>query len=129
MNLTRDKDIPKGSEEIFGEFAGKLQQSVSGDLIEVEYAVYIIWGCAGCVCGPSPFVFIPLKVLAPGTEILYESDSEEEEDEAQQEDPPSLNDANKVKAESGEISDYGEPLETTHNLPRSKETHRGKSDS
>jgi len=42
MNLTRDKDIPKGSEELFGEFAGKLQQSVKGSLIEVAYGIFII---------------------------------------------------------------------------------------
>ena len=42
MSHTRDKGILKGSEKLFREFAGKIQWSVKGNLIEVEYGVFII---------------------------------------------------------------------------------------
>ena len=124
MNLTRDKDIPKGSEGLFGEFAGKLQQSVKGDLIEVEYSVFIFWECAGCVCGPIPFVFNPINVLAPGTEIVIGSDSDEDEEDSSQEDESISNankDENKDDTKLGALADYGRGLETSHNLGGKKD--------
>ena len=124
MNLTRDKDIPKGSEGLFGEFAGKLQPSVKGDLIEVEYSVFIIWDCAGCLCAPNPFVFNPIKVLAPGTEIVIGSDSDEDEEDSSQKDESISNankDENKDETNLGVLADHGKGLETSHNLGAKKD--------
>lgn len=60
-----DDQAPKSLSGALSEFAGRVQQSVSGELVNVSYSVELNPDFSGMVCGGNYRVKFPIEILAP----------------------------------------------------------------
>lgn len=60
-----DKGGPKQYGGTLSQFAGKVQQSVTGTCITVQYFVELVPNVSGCICCGVHRMKIPIEILAP----------------------------------------------------------------
>jgi hypothetical protein len=74
LRNARDSGTPSIIEGSLAEFAGKIQQTCNGRLIDVTYELHITAVMNGCVCCDSyPFVLLPIEILAPERVMVFEA--------------------------------------------------------
>jgi len=66
-----DKSAPKGFSGGMSEYAGCVQQSVSGKMLNVRYAVEIHPTYSGCAFGDNVPITFPIKILAPEKVVAF----------------------------------------------------------
>lgn len=72
LNLAQDLGTPVNLSGAFGEFAGKIQGTCNGKLINVSYELHIVTKVDGCLCfTPHPFVYAPIEILAPERVLVF----------------------------------------------------------
>jgi len=72
LSKALDLGTPANLSGALGEFAGKIQQTCNGLLIQSTYELYVIAEIDGCICcDQPPSVFTPIEVLAPQKVIAF----------------------------------------------------------
>jgi hypothetical protein len=72
LNQCLDLGTPANLTGALGDFAGKIQQTCNGQLVQSTYELHVIADCDGCLCCDAPpFVFTPIEVLAPQRVSFY----------------------------------------------------------
>lgn len=75
LNQARDIGTPGNLGGALGEFAGKIQQTCNGKLINVAYELHIIAEVDGCLCcTPHPYVYTPIEILAPERVLVFQQE-------------------------------------------------------
>ncbi|CAI2368107.1 unnamed protein product [Moneuplotes crassus] len=73
LNKARDIGTPAGLAGSLGEFAGKIQQTCNGSLINCSYELHVTAEVSGCVCCEShPSVYAPIEILAPERVLVFQ---------------------------------------------------------
>ena len=66
-----DESAPKGFSGGMSEYAGRVQQSVSGKMVTVRYAIEIHPTYSGCECGKNVSMTFPIEILAPEKVVAF----------------------------------------------------------
>lgn len=73
LNQAKDVGTPPNLGGALAEFAGKIQQTCNGRLIDVKYELHILVEIDGCVCCENqPFVYTPIEILAPERVLIFQ---------------------------------------------------------
>jgi hypothetical protein len=72
LNSAKDIGTPANLGGALAEFAGKIQQTCNGQLIDVKYELHISAVIDGCLCyDNNPYVFTPIEILAPERLLIF----------------------------------------------------------
>jgi hypothetical protein len=72
LNAAKDIGTPANLGGALAEFAGKIQQTCNGQLINVKYELHISAVIDGCLCcDNNPYVFTPIEILAPERLLIF----------------------------------------------------------
>lgn len=75
LNMAKDDGTPKKLQGSLGEFAGKIQQTCSGQLIRVHYELEMEVDFVGCrCCDPDPEAILPIEIVAPEKVIVFQQE-------------------------------------------------------
>ena len=122
LNEVMDTGTPANLSEALGEFAGKVQQTCNGSLINVSYELHIIVDMDGCMWYESnPFVYTPIEILAPERMIVFQAYSvplpDYQGDPYQQQMPPPPYGA----PQNSQMPIQGDPGQMSNPVPQKQE--------